>query len=110
MMTYRRDEIINKHNQRINYFSKQPGNTELEKYLSMVNTIKKTVSHYRFLTDKIKTLDGIQLTFALFGNTVDIFNDSEEKVGELEVRRGISDVQEVIKEYWEDLKDMGFNF
>lgn len=105
MMTYRKDEIINKHNQRINYFSKQPGKTELEKYLSMVSAIKKTST-----IDKVKTLDGIQLTFAIFGNTVDIFNDSEEKVGELEIHRGLSNSQEVIKEYREDLGDMGFNF
>lgn len=32
MQTYRRDEIKNKHGQAIYYWSKQPGNTELEKY------------------------------------------------------------------------------
>ena len=32
MKTYRKDEIVNKHGQPIYYWSKQPGNTELEKY------------------------------------------------------------------------------
>ena len=32
MKTYRKDEIVNKHGQYIAYWSKQPGNTELEKY------------------------------------------------------------------------------
>ena len=32
MITYRRDEITNKHGQYIAYWSKQKGNTELEKY------------------------------------------------------------------------------
>jgi hypothetical protein len=32
MITYRRDEIENKHGQYIAYWSKQKGNTELEKY------------------------------------------------------------------------------
>jgi|ERR1035437_9198852 hypothetical protein len=31
-MLYRRDEIVNRHNQAIYYWSKQPGNTELDKY------------------------------------------------------------------------------
>ena len=34
MVTFRRDEIENKHGQYIAYWSKQPGNTELEKYKS----------------------------------------------------------------------------
>jgi hypothetical protein len=36
MRTYRRDEIENKHGQYIAYWSKQPGNTELEKYKNFI--------------------------------------------------------------------------
>ena len=32
MITYRKDEIVNKHNVYIAYWSKQKGNTELEKF------------------------------------------------------------------------------
>lgn len=38
MITYTRDEIENKHGQYIAYWSKQKGNTELEKYRNFIDS------------------------------------------------------------------------
>lgn len=47
MKTYRRDEIINKHGQYIAYWSKQKGNTELEKFLNFNGIFVLTYKTYR---------------------------------------------------------------
>jgi hypothetical protein len=39
MITYRFNEIENKHGQYIAYWSKQPGNTELEKYKNFIQSM-----------------------------------------------------------------------
>lgn len=41
MITYRRDEIENKHGQYIAYWAKQPGNTELEKYRNFKSAFER---------------------------------------------------------------------
>jgi len=41
MKTYRHDEIENKHGQYIAYWSKQKGNTELEKYKNFISNMRK---------------------------------------------------------------------
>lgn len=54
MKTYRKDEIVNKHGQYIAYWSKQPGNTELEKY----RRIDQDTTEYNQFVDK----NGMTLT------------------------------------------------
>ena len=49
MKTYRKDEIVNKHGQYIAYWSKQPGNTELEKY----RRIDRDTTEYNQFVDKV---------------------------------------------------------
>jgi len=55
MITYRRDEIENKHGQYIAYWSKQKGNTELEKY-------KNFISNQTFNEFIIKDKNGLDMT------------------------------------------------
>lgn len=83
MKTFTLDEIINKHNQPINHFSKELANTELEKYKN---------SSFRTKSDKEFTFNGKngKLTCIRFYNGSDhkemtgyylmVFNDKEELI------------------------------
>lgn len=52
MKTYSFDEIENKHGQPIYYWSKQPGNTELEKYKNFITAMGLTLGTEYTIADK----------------------------------------------------------
>lgn len=103
MKTYTRNEIENRHGQRIYYFSKQAGNTELEK---CINFNKLMNAKFEILTTK--TINSGDISILLIkggtGCVFEVFNDIGEKVGECEPNykpKSILDMQE-------DLEDLGF--
>lgn len=100
METYRKDEIVNRHNQRIYYFSKQPGKTELEKCMNMNKSMKIKVKRY-----DAKLVDGKNITCIVYDKCVEVFNDLEEKIGEIETGYKIRKFDELI----EYLDDIGIN-
>lgn len=52
MKTFTFDEIQNKHGQPIYYWSKQPGNTELEKYKNFITAMGQTLGTEFIIPDK----------------------------------------------------------
>lgn len=94
--TYTAQQIKNRHGQRIYMFSKQPGNTELEKCIIFLNKTK--IEFQLFGTESI------QVVYS--GGSIEIFNGDGEKVGELE---DIScDNPQSIDDLSEDIRDLGF--
>lgn len=85
MQTFRFDELINKHGQSINMFSKQPGNTELEKCINFLkswnNLSNNSAKFTQFVVD---TNIGEVTCVVLDINGVEIFNNKGEKIGQSE--------------------------
>jgi hypothetical protein len=100
MKTYRMNEIQNKHGQRIYYFAKQPGNTELEKCINFINGMK--TKYKRF---DAQTTNGINITCIVVKGGFEVFNQFEEKVGECEINYNPLSIDYM----WEDLQDLGFS-
>jgi hypothetical protein len=102
MQTFRFDELINKHGQSINMFSKQPGNTELEKCINFLNSwnnlSNNSAKFTQFLVNtNIGNVTCVVLDIFLvntnIGNVtcvvldidgVEIFNNKGEKIGQSE--------------------------
>lgn len=97
MKTYSKDEILNRHGQPIYYFSKQSGNTELEKCINFINKMGTEYSKY-----DVDTTTGT-ISIILEPGYLQVFNSIGEKVGEYEIDEEYShDITEI-------LGDMGFD-
>ena len=70
MKTYSRNEIENKHKQRIYMFSKQPGKTELEKCINFMNSMKSKFIRYDVETINSGTISVIVTPGCVF----EVFN------------------------------------
>lgn len=82
MQTYKKSEIVNKHNQYIVYFSKQPGNNELEQCINfnkgMASVGVKCVQY------NLKDSNGSDIYcvvgYDLNNAGVEVFNSLKEKI------------------------------
>ncbi len=102
MIEYRFNEIQNKHGQRIYYFSKQPGNTELEKCINFTKMMN--VKYNIFNT--IDKNNNKKIDIVSTSTSFEVFNDIGDKVGECsESYNNITCLNDII----EDLEDLGFN-
>lgn len=112
MQTYTRNEITNKHGQRIYMFSKRPGNTELEKCIDFLTHMCAGTSHtfYRFDT---QTLSGDNISIIATGvgpngeGGFEVFNSLGEKVGECECTWYVFPPS--VQDMSDDLDDLGFS-
>lgn len=71
------NEIENKHGQRVYMFSKQPGNTDLEKCINFIKLMKVKYSIFEEFTDKNE-----MITIVAVGSSFEVFNDKGEKIEE----------------------------
>ena len=104
MRTYNFNEIENRHGQRIYYFSKQPGSTELEKCINFIN--KMNVKYTIFKAVDKNSNRPIDIVVS-GDNSFEVFNYLGEKVGECnnESYNKIKSISDIL----EDLEDLGFS-
>ena len=81
-------------------FSKQPGNTELEKWFNFISK-----SNIKFTQWNVTTTDNQDIICMVVSKGVEVFNSLGEKVGEFEIEFKPKTVQDL----WEYLGDLGFN-
>lgn len=85
MQTFRFDELINKHGQSINMFSKQPGNTELEKCINFLKSWNNLSNNSAKFTQFVVDTNIGEVTCVVLGSSsVEIFNNKGEKIGQSE--------------------------
>lgn len=101
MKLYSKSEIKNKHDQPIYMFSKQTGNTELEKYINFLNAMK--VKFIKLTTTPQNTST---ITCIVIAGNFCVFNNQEELINRCEdfVSKSISNLS--IIDLLEDLSDM----
>lgn len=81
MKLYRKDEIINKHNQCIVYFSGLAGNTELEKY---INLLKEMYTNHNQPYSVHSINKTVKYTIAFTETTAKLFNDKDENIASMD--------------------------
>lgn len=89
---FRRDEIFNRHNQPIYLFASQVGNTDLEKYLNLLNgwglvedvdykifsNVATNIGNITLIADEQNNEEG-------YVTCIQIFNDLGEKINEIQI-------------------------
>ena len=105
MIPYKFDEIENKYGQRIYMFSKQAGNTEIEKCINFIT--KMCVGFDRYDTKVVGGIspnDDISVVVTA-KSSFEVFNSSGEKIAECdEVGHRINSLVDI----YDDLYDLGF--
>ncbi len=79
MKLYKGSEIINKHGEAIYLFNNQPGNTEIDKFISLLNTHNIPFSGYNAID---KNGNGLSCVVVMNNNELEIvvFNALGEKI------------------------------
>lgn len=100
MKLYAFNEIQNKHGQPIYYFSKQSGNTELEKCINFMNQMGTN-----FIQFDSPTINSGDISCIVIPDSdCQVFNNIGEKVGQFE----IDYTPNMIHDMYDDLNDIGF--
>ncbi len=100
MITYSFNEIQNKHGQPIYYFSKQKGNTELEKCINFINQMNS-----KFIRFDSQTVSSGDITCIVSPDCdCQVFNSLGEKVNQFEIDFTPATIQDL----YDDLSDIGY--
>ena len=102
-MSYNFNEIQNKHGQDIYLFSKQPGKTEMEKFLNFLKIIKEK---YKIFEET--TINNQKIKIVATHNSFDVFNDKEEKIAEYIINFDNAGKINTINDILVMLYDLGF--